>query len=96
MFIKLVKGSLIVGAVGAIATAVGAYLFSLDDDELGVPEEPLRDVLPGDMVQWDCGGTLIFPEPKTVTRIEKSDMGTYVFVEGSLSGIPIHQIVPMS
>ncbi len=95
MFAKLLKGTLITGAILTVAAAFFA-LFTKDDEELPLEDKPIFNVCPGDMVQWDCGGTLIFPEPRKVRWVEKSDMGTYVFVEGSESGIPIHQIVPMS
>lgn len=98
MFTNLVKGTMIVAGITSLAVAAVAAALCLveDTEELCLEDKPIFNVLPGDMVQWDCGGTLVFPEPKKVLRLDKSDMGTYVFVEGSNSGIPIHQIVPMS
>jgi hypothetical protein len=95
-FSTIVKGSMIVAGVASLAVAaVGAALF-LVEEEPEVEDKPIYEVLPGDTVQWDSGGTFMFPEPKVVERIDKSDMGTYVFVEGSKCGIPITQIIPMS
>ena len=109
-FANFLKGSLIVGALGAIATAVGTYFLSLDKEELSLDEDeelsldedclpdekPIFNIMPGDMVQWESNGSLNFSQPRKVVRIEKSDMGTYVFVEGADCGIPLSQIVPMS
>ena len=98
MFTNLVKDTLIIGGLAvATFTTIAVALYLIDNEkELLLEDKPIHDVLPGDMVQWDSGGTLVFPEPKAVTRIDKSNIGIYVFVEGSKSGIPIHQIVPMS
>ena len=95
MFTNLVKGTMVVAGITSLAVAaiVAALCLTEDEEELCLEDKPIFDVCPGDMVQWDSGGTLIFPEPKKVLRLEKSDMGTYVFVEGTKCGIPIHQIV---
>ena len=50
-------------------------------------------VKPGDMIQWECGGSYVFPEPRKVSHVEDSDMGIFVFVEGNSTGIPIDQVV---
>ena len=96
MFTNLVKGTMVVAGITSLAVAAIVAALCLTEDEEELEDKPIFDVLPGDMVQWDSGGTLIFPEPKKVLRLEKSDMGTYVFVEGTKCGIPIHQIVLMS
>jgi hypothetical protein len=43
----------------------------------------------GDFVQWESQGALRFPNPLRVTGV--SDDGSHLFVEGSMTGIPIEQ-----
>lgn len=49
-----------------------------------------KQVSPGDLIQWEVQGVLQFVEPKKVTGL--SDDKTYVFVEGSRTGLPIEQV----
>ena len=56
-------------------------------------QKPIQDIQEGDMVQWESRGAFVFPEPKRVSRVHDSDMGIYVFVEGTGTGIPVDQIV---
>lgn len=44
----------------------------------------------GDLVQWTSQGVDQFPEPKRVTRFSATD--GYVWVEGSDSGLPVHEV----
>jgi hypothetical protein len=44
----------------------------------------------GDYVQWESGGVLQFPEPKKLREL--SSDGTYAFVEGSYTGLPVAQL----
>jgi len=46
----------------------------------------------GDFVQWEHNGILGLPTAKKLTRF--SDDGKYGFVEGSLSGLPVSEIIP--
>ena len=98
MFTNFVKATMVIAGITSLAVAAiaAAICFKEDEEGLYLEDKPIFDVCPGDMVQWDCNGTLVFPEPKKVLRLEKSNMGTYVFVEDSSCGIPIHQIVLMS
>ncbi len=43
----------------------------------------------GDLVQWETGGVLGFPEPKTIKRIKKG----FAFFEGSETGVPLGELV---
>jgi hypothetical protein len=43
----------------------------------------------GDFVQWESQGMLRFPQPMRVREISAD--GTHLFVEGSMTGIPIEQ-----
>ena len=47
----------------------------------------------GQFVQWESQGALMFKEPKKVTGTAKKNGQTFVFVEGSKTGIPLEQIV---
>ena len=49
-----------------------------------------REALIGDLIQWECQGSLQFPEPVRVRAI--SDDGEWVFVEDSDTGIPMHEV----
>jgi hypothetical protein len=53
------------------------------------PDIP-HDVAEGDLVQWESQGIAQFNEPKRV--LELSDDGEWVFVEGSLTGIPLNEV----
>jgi len=46
----------------------------------------------GDMVQWESGGVLRFDTPRRVRAIQSLDGITWVFVEGSTTGIPMTEI----
>ena len=46
----------------------------------------------GDNIQWLSGGVDQFPSPKRITKIQNSEHGTFVFVEGSNTGIPINEV----
>jgi hypothetical protein len=82
----LVVTGLIVGGLIGAAAVIGAFA---PKDE----RKPVFDVGEGDLVQWQSMGKFIFPEPRKVVRVEEGEMGKYVFVEGSKTGIPIEQIV---
>lgn len=45
----------------------------------------------GDYVQWESQGTLQFREPARVLRL--STDGTYAFVEGTATGLPVQQLI---
>lgn len=47
-------------------------------------------VATGDLVQWESQGVLQFPTPRRVTGI--SEDGRFAFIEGSLSGFPVHEL----
>ena len=55
-----------------------------------------RRLREGDLIQWESGGKYMFSEPKPIERIESSEFGTFYFVEDSVTGIPMHQVIPMS
>jgi hypothetical protein len=44
----------------------------------------------GDYIQWESQGVLRMPEAKKLVRFE----GEFAFVEGSLTGIPIGEVIP--
>jgi len=56
-------------------------------------QKPIQDIQEGDMVQWESRGAFVFSEPRKVSRVHESDMGIYVFVEESDTGIPVDQVV---
>lgn len=56
-------------------------------------ERPIAMVQPGDMIQWESSGKFIFPVPRKVEHVHESEMGIFVFVEGSSTGIPADQVV---
>lgn len=47
----------------------------------------------GDMVQIEIGGSFCLPEPAQVLEIIPHGADTYVFIEGSLSGVLIENVV---
>ena len=69
---------------------------SFDDGKITPAEEIVtEEVTPtqvkvGDAVQWTSQGTDQFVEPKKITSI--SDDGSFAFVEGSNTGIPIEEL----
>ncbi len=54
-------------------------------------KKPNQDIRAGDLIQWECGGCLMFPDLKKVTGL--SDCGKFCFVEGTRTGIPTDQVV---
>ena len=49
------------------------------------PDDETKAVV-GDWIQWESQGALQFPEPRRIRAV--SDDGDWVFVEGSVTGIP--------
>lgn len=76
--------------VGLAAGAVSGYLLKKFNTKRS---KPIITVEPGDMIQWESSGAFVFPEPRKVTQVHDSEMGIYVFVEGSYTGIPVDQVV---
>lgn len=48
----------------------------------------------GDYIQWECNGVLVFPQPKRLR--EFSECGEFVFVDDSVTGIPVREVVKVS
>ncbi len=44
----------------------------------------------GDLAQWSSQGVDQFPEPRCVVRFAED--GSHAFVEGSMTGLPVHQL----
>jgi hypothetical protein len=57
------------------------------------PRKTIPLVRTGDLVQWESDGAFVFPEPKKVVDVKLHPLGSYVFVEGSDTGVPIEQVV---
>ena len=97
-FANFVKGCAVVAAVGfTTIAAVGSLLCLLPENPLPKDRrKPIFDIAPGDMVQWDSMGRFVFDAPKRVERVENSEFGLYVFVEGGSTGIPIEDCVKIS
>jgi hypothetical protein len=55
-----------------------------------------KDIVEGDMVQWESNGVFMFSTPKKVVKIENSEFGKYVFVEGGKTGLPLEQLIKIS
>ena len=90
----LVVTGLIVGGIFAVVGAIS--LIARPEPEFKIPgKKPVFKVKEGDTIQWESMGTFMFPTPRKVVRIEECLDGKYVFVEGSKTGIPIEQVVPM-
>lgn len=76
---------------------ISGYKLSRDFSGIAQTEQPdqLEDdlVIPniGDFVQWESQGVLQFPKPVRVRDINEED--GYIFVDGSLSGIPIDEVI---
>lgn len=60
-------------------------------DTLSSNEEDKNEITVGDYVQWESQGVYQFTEPSRVTGF--SDEGSYVFVEGTNTGIPFDQLL---
>jgi hypothetical protein len=80
-------GKILFGVAMAGAGTLMGYL-SAQKTKKGV-----FDIREGDLIQWESKGAFIFPQPRKVSRVVKSEAGTYVFVERCGTGIPIEQVV---
>lgn len=70
-------------------------LSALDSEEEGESEtdgssEWVRPRV-GDLVQWESQGILKLPSPKRVAAL--SDDGSHAFLEGSMTGVPISELI---
>jgi hypothetical protein len=64
----------------------------LGKSDLGTSENGNR-FKPGDYVQWESQGILRMPAAKKLSHYISSPQGDFAFVEGSLVGIPVDQLV---
>ncbi len=55
------------------------------------PPEPIKA---GDYVQWESAGVLQFAEPRRVRTL--SEDGRFAFVDGSNTGVPLGELIPLS
>lgn len=79
-------------AVGVAGLAAGHFLSQSIKKEN--PRKTITQVRVGDLIQWESHGSFVFSEPKKVENVAKDvESGSYVFVEGSRTGIPIEQVV---
>lgn len=62
-----------------------------DDDEVELDEVEIPEV--GDLVQWESGGVFQFPEARKILGIQEDEDINWVFVEGSNTGIPMHELI---
>lgn len=51
------------------------------------------DIAVGDLVQWEVNGALQFEKPRIVRALREYDGQGWVFVEGSETGLPLHEVV---
>jgi hypothetical protein len=68
----------------SFAKLVASDNISVGDEDTQEDEPPIKV---GDFIQWESQGMIQFVEPKRVTGF--SEDGEYLFVEGSLTGIPV-------
>ncbi len=47
----------------------------------------------GDMVNWECNGSLQFMKPKKVEELMSYEGDLYARLEGEKTGFPIYQLV---
>ncbi len=47
----------------------------------------------GDLVQWESGGVLQLEQPKRVRAVEEHEGQTWVFIDGSQTGIPMSEVI---
>lgn len=85
----MLKKILIAAGMTAASLAIGHAVNVILDKK----RKPIAMVQPGDMIQWESSGKFVFPVPRKVERVHESEMGIYVFVEGSSTGIPADQVV---
>lgn len=62
-------------------------------DSVNAPPPILTKAEVGDLIQWEADGVLRLPKPVTVRAIQEADGNSWVFVEGSETGIPMEQVV---
>ena len=51
------------------------------------------DIAVGDLVQWEANGLLQFERPRTVRALREHEGQDWVFVEGSETGLPLHEVI---
>ena len=78
-------------ALGAAGLVVGHFVSMAIHGRKN--RKTITQVRLGDMVQWESRGSFVFPQPRRVVNIEEHQLGTYIFVEGSDTGIPVEQVV---
>jgi hypothetical protein len=52
-----------------------------------------QDIAVGDLVQWEANGSLQFEKPRTVRALQEHDGQSWVFVEGSDTGLPLDEVI---
>lgn len=73
---------------GVVVGVAGLALAAFVADELD------QEIKVGDSIQWTVNGSHQFATPKKVEKIEQTEDGTsYLFVEGTKTGIPAHQAI---
>jgi hypothetical protein len=68
------------------------YARLLAEDGVTLRQSEQTGLKIGDYVQWESGGVLQFKEPQRLREI--SGDGKFAFVEGSNTGLPVHELIP--
>lgn len=77
-----------------------SYAKLLESSDSKADDRPVAEAKPkpdglrpevGDLIQWESGGVLQFDPPRKVRALTEADGVTWVFVEGSMSGIQMSE-----
>jgi hypothetical protein len=92
MFKKFVATAVAATIVTTAIIGAAAVASILAEDER--VKRKKKRIVEGALVQWLSNGMYMFPEPKKVVRIvDSEEHGTYIFVDGASTGIPLDEVV---
>jgi len=85
-FLKVYDASIAYAKLGSSDSIINKE----DDNHAGFEEKPIIEV--GDLIQWESSGQLQFDQPKRVRAIQEHDGESWIFVDGSPTGIQMNEI----
>lgn len=64
----------------------------IDENKQETPSDSKTKVEIGDLVQWESNGVLQLSVPTRVRQIQEYEGGSWIFIEGSETGIPMSEV----